>query len=53
MMTGISSVRSWVLVMGALMPRAYRHAYFLAKIRTNCEVYSTLKEVGQPYPHVL
>jgi hypothetical protein len=38
MMTGISSVRSWVIVMCSLMPRAYRNAYFLAKIRTNCEI---------------
>src|SRR5262245_18474569 len=38
MMTGISSVRSWVIVMCSLIPRAYLNAYFLAKIRTNCEL---------------
>jgi hypothetical protein len=38
MMTGISSVRSWVIVLCSLMPRAYLNSYFLAKIRTNCEI---------------
>src|SRR5215475_9096869 len=37
MLTGISSVRSWVIVMCSLIPRAYLNSYFLAKIRTNCE----------------
>src|SRR5215813_2944827 len=37
MMTGISSVRSWVMVICSLIPRAYLNSYFLAKIRTNCE----------------
>src|SRR5215475_365892 len=37
-MTGISSVRSWVIVMCSLMPRAYLNSYFLAKLRTNCEL---------------
>src|SRR5215813_4200592 len=40
MMTGISSVRSWVMVMCSLIPRAYLNSYFLAKIRTNCEIIS-------------
>src|SRR5262245_13091602 len=38
MMTGISSVRSWVIVICSLIPRAYLNSYFLAKIRTNCEL---------------
>src|SRR5215470_5583771 len=38
MMTGISSVRSWVMVICSLIPRAYLNSYFLAKIRTNCEI---------------
>jgi len=41
MMTGISSVRSWVIVICSLIPRAYLNSYFLAKIRTNCEFYRT------------
>src|SRR5881396_1069269 len=39
MMTGISSVRSWVIVICSLIPRAYLNSYFLAKSRTNCEFY--------------
>jgi hypothetical protein len=38
-MTGISSARSWVIVICSLIPRAYLNSYFLAKIRTNCELY--------------
>jgi hypothetical protein len=38
MMTGISSVRSWVIVLCSLMPRAYLNSYFLAKIHANCEL---------------
>src|SRR5215467_5303184 len=41
MMTGISSVRSWVMVICSLIPRAYLNSYFLAKIRTNCEEQGT------------
>src|SRR5262245_46259999 len=41
MMTGISSVRSWVIVTCSLIPRAYLNSYFLAKIRTNCEYRDT------------
>src|SRR4030095_2263757 len=37
-MTGLSSVRSWVIVICSLIPRAYLNSYFLAKIRTNCEI---------------
>src|SRR5499427_7075269 len=44
MMTGISSVRSWVMVMCSLIPRAYLNSYFLAKIRTNCEMYGNVWE---------
>src|SRR5256712_4648214 len=36
-MTGIASVRSWVMVICSLIPRAYLHSHFLAKIRANCE----------------
>src|SRR5256886_13811052 len=36
-MTGTSSVRSWVMVICSLIPRAYLHSHFLAKIRANCE----------------
>src|SRR5262252_655098 len=46
MMTGISSVRSWVMVICSLIPRAYLNSYFLAKIRTNCEQWATTKFDG-------
>src|SRR6266487_4154826 len=36
-MTGIASVRSWVMVICSLIPRAYLNSHFLAKIRANCE----------------
>src|SRR3989442_12462508 len=36
-MTGIASVRSWVMVLCSVIPRAYLHSHFLAKIRANCE----------------
>jgi len=49
MMTGISSVRSWVIVTCSLIPRAYLNSYFLAKIRTNCEQPLLLVENGGIY----
>src|SRR5215471_5747735 len=47
MMTGISSVRSWVIVICSLIPRAYLNSYFLAKIRTNCELHARLEVIVQ------
>src|SRR5215467_3337763 len=53
MMTGISSVRSWVIVMCSLIPRAYLNAYFLAKIRTNCELYGLPIALPKKWPYDL
>src|SRR5262247_2015625 len=53
MMTGISSVRSWVIVICSLIPRAYLNSYFLAKIRTNCEDTVSLKsEIAEAADHL-
>jgi hypothetical protein len=54
MMTGISSVRSCVMVICWLIPRAYLNADFLAKIRANC-VYNTMvkENPADPRSHLL